>query len=186
MKFFNQLLLVLMTAAILFPSCDPEDPEEHNDEEVITTLKYILTPSGGGDVVTLTFVDLDGDGGDNPTITGGILAENTTYTGTVELLNETETPAGDITAEVLEEAEDHQFFFANTLDGITIDYDDTDANGQPIGLNSTLTTTTTENGTITITLRHEPNKSATDVVNGDITNAGGETDIEVTFNVDVQ
>ncbi|HBK71516.1 MAG TPA: type 1 periplasmic binding fold superfamily protein, partial [Flavobacteriaceae bacterium] len=35
-------------------------------------------------------------------------------------------------------------------------------------------------------LRHEPNKSASGVSDGDITNAGGETDIEVIFNITVQ
>ena len=41
-------------------------------------------------------------------------------------------------------------------------------------------------GTITVTLRHEPNKDAAGVSSGDIANAGGETDIEVTFNVEIQ
>ena len=186
MKFLNQLLFILAISVILFPACDPEEPKDPEEEEVITTLTYTLTPSGGGDVVTLEFQDLDGDGGNAPTITNGTLMDSTTYTGTLTLLNETESPAEDVTVEVQAEAEDHQFFFATNLSGTTIAYDDTDANSQPIGLNTTLTTTTTESGTITITLRHKPNKSATNVASGDITNAGGETDIEVTFNVDVQ
>jgi hypothetical protein len=37
-----------------------------------------------------------------------------------------------------------------------------------------------------ITLRHEPNKKASGVVGGSITNAGGETDIEVSFDVEVK
>lgn len=186
MKSLNQLFFVLTLSIILFSACGPEDPDPINEEEVITTLKYILTPSGGGDAVTLIFQDLDGDGGNAPTITSGILMDSTTYTGTLELLNETETPAEDITIEVQEEAESHQFFFTTSLTGMTIDYDDMDANNQPIGLSSTLTTTGVESGTMTITLKHEPNKSATGVAGGDITNAGGETDIEVTFNIDVQ
>ena len=42
------------------------------------------------------------------------------------------------------------------------------------------------NGTITITLRHEPNKGGEGVSNGDITNAGGETDAQVSYNVSLQ
>ena len=186
MKFLNQLFfLLLASSVILFPSCDP-DPTDPDPEEVITTLTYTLTPSGGGDVVTLEFQDLDGDGGNAPTITSGILMDSTTYTGVITLLNESESPVEDITVEVQEEDDDHQFFFATTLTGMTIAYDDMDANNQPVGLNSTLTTTGLESGTMTVTLRHQPNKSATGVSGGDITNAGGETDIEVTFNVDVQ
>ena len=36
-------------------------------------------------------------------------------------------------------------------------------------------------GQFTVTLRHEPDKSAQGVSAGDITNAGGETDIEVSL-----
>lgn len=102
------------------------------------------------------------------------------------LLNKQENPAGDITAEILEEDEDHQFFFQTNIAGLTVAYSDQDEDGNPVGLQSTATTTGTGNGTVTVILRHEPNKSATGVVSGDITNAGGETDIEVTFNVTVQ
>ena len=41
-------------------------------------------------------------------------------------------------------------------------------------------------GSITVILKHKPMKTAANVSNGDISNAGGETDIEVTFPIDVQ
>lgn len=186
MKKLN-LLLAFVTVAILFvTSCKKGDPVIPNEEEVITTLKYTLTPEGGGTSVVLTFQDLDGDGGTAPTITGGILDANTTYTGTVVLLNEMESPAEDITEEILEEALEHQLFYIHTIEGVDITYNDTDADGNPIGVATTVKTAATGAGTITVVLRHEPNKNATGVSDGDITNAGGETDIEVTFNVEVQ
>ena len=40
-------------------------------------------------------------------------------------------------------------------------------------------------GAFTITLRHEPNKSGMNVNTGDITNAGGETDVQVIFDITV-
>ncbi len=61
-----------------------------------------------------------------------------------------------------------------------------DVNGNPIGISTIVTTNGASTGTITVTLRHEPNKDASGVSTGDITNAGGETDIEVIFNVEVQ
>ncbi|MGB0425105.1 MAG: type 1 periplasmic binding fold superfamily protein, partial [Flavobacteriales bacterium] len=85
-----------------------------------------------------------------------------------------------------EEDEEHQFFFSSDLTGATTSYSDMDSNGNPVGLSSVLQTNDAETGTLTITLRHEPNKEGTGVSDGDITNAGGETDIEVTFNVDIQ
>ncbi len=173
---------------MLTTSCkdEPDEPVIPNEEEVITTLNFTLTPDGGGTAVVLTFLDLDGDGGNDPTITGGTLDTNTTYNGSLELFNELESPAVDITEEVEGEALDHQFFFQTSIGEINIAYDDMDANGNPIGLSTIITTNVASSGTITVILRHEPNKDASGASTGDITNAGGETDIEVTFNVDIQ
>jgi|TARA_B110000908_G_C10256217_1_gene455662 hypothetical protein len=183
-------LLVMGVCSLLFiTSCkkdEPEDPIIPNEEEVITTLNLTLTPDVGGTPVLLTFQDLDGDGGNPPTITGGTLDTSANYTCSLELLNELEIPAGDISQEVQEEAEEHQFFFHTSVSGLNIAYDDMDANGNPIGLSTIVTTNEVSSGTITVTLRHLPNKDASGVSTGDITNAGGETDIEVTFDVEVQ
>jgi len=175
-------------AVISLTSCDKDDPEIPNEEELITTLVYTLTPEGGGTPVEFRFTDLDGDGGDAPVITNGTLASNTTYSGVITLLNEAETPIEDITAEVEEEDEDHQLFFTFSNQSFSggFDYSDADGNGNPIGLLTTFATGTPLTSDLTITLRHEPNKGATGVAAGDITNAGGETDIEVTFEVTIQ
>lgn len=174
------LILILLLA-----SCkdEPVDPIE---EEVITTLNYTLTPVGGGSAVTLSFQDLDGDGGDAPTVTNGTLAANQMYTGSMELLNESETPSENITEEIEEEDEEHQFFFDSNVSGLEVLYNDLDEDGNPIGLSSTLSTGAAASGSLTITLRHEPMKSADGVSAGNIANAGGETDIEVTFTIDVE
>ena len=81
----------------------------------------------------------------------------------------------------------HQFFFVVSSGlGLQINYDDTDANSYPIGLKNTAVAGAAGAGTLEVVLRHEPNKSATGVSDGDITNAGGDTDIEVTFDVTIQ
>lgn len=178
-------IIVFFALALVFTSCE-KDPVIENEEEVITTLIYTLTPTAGGDATVLRFQDLDGDGGNAPTIEGGTLTANTTYTGVLELLNEQESPAEDITEEVAEEDEEHQFFFETTVPSLSISYDDEDADGNPIGLRSNLSTGDAGSGTITVILRHEPNKTASGVADGDSSNAGGETDIEVTFDIDVQ
>lgn len=188
MKKNNLLLIIGLISMVFVSSCEkdePEDPIIPHEEEVITTLNYTLTPDSG-DAVVLTFQDLDGDGGDDPIITGGTLIANTTYSGSLELLNEIESPADDITEEIEEEGVDHQFFFQTTVNDMDVAYNDMDANGHPIGLASILTTNGMNSGTLTIILRHEPSKDAAGVSDGDITNAGGETDIEVTFDVDIQ
>lgn len=187
-KMTNKFSLFILAIAFisLMSSCEKEGPEVPNEEELITTMTYTLTPVSGGSAVVLTFVDLDGDGGNAPTITGGTLAANTSYTGAITLSNQSVSPAEDITAEVAEEDAEHQFFFQSSISDLTVSYADLDSDGKPIGLASTLTTGNTASGSMTVILRHEPNKTAANVSTGDITNAGGESDIEVTFSIDVQ
>ena len=181
-------LISLTLSAFIFTACDddPDDPDIPNEEELITTLTYTLTPEGGGSPVVFSFRDTDGDGGSDPTIQTSTLAANTNYEGDIILLNELEDPAENITEEVDEEDEEHQFFYQTTVSGLTITYDDADEEGNPVGIETDVSTGAADSGTLTITLRHEPDKSADGVADGELANAGGETDIEVTFNVNVQ
>ncbi|HMP31903.1 MAG TPA: type 1 periplasmic binding fold superfamily protein, partial [Saprospiraceae bacterium] len=134
--------------------------------------------------VTLSIRDLDGDGGNAPIINVSPLRANTVYNGELSLLNEAESPAVDITKEVKDESKEHQFFFESSL--VKVSYTDQDSDGNPLGLTTQLTTTNAGTGKLKITLRHEPNKKANGVKDGLIANAGGETDIEVEFNITVQ
>ncbi len=184
----NLLWALPLFSVLLFTACEKEDPIILNEEELITTLIYTLTPEGGGTPIEFRFEDLDGDGGNAPVITNGTLTANTTYNGVVSLLNATESPAISISVEVAAEAEEHQFFYEFSTMSFSggFDYADADENGNPVGLQTTFASGTPLTSTLTITLRHEPNKSASGVSDGDITNAGGETDIQVTFDVTVQ
>lgn len=186
-KNFKYLLLLSVACLVLFNSCKDKDPDDGLIiDELITTLNYTLT-STSGDVVSFSFSDPDGDGGDAPIITGGTLKANTTYTGEIELKNVSASPPEDITPEILAEAEEHQFFFSKSNDlNVALSYGDQDINGNPLGLNSFAITSDASSGTITIILRHQPAKNASGVSAGDITNAGGDTDIEVTFDVTIQ
>ncbi|NMH89416.1 type 1 periplasmic binding fold superfamily protein [Flavivirga algicola] len=183
-------IYVFPLLALLFVACSNDDnaPVPVIEEEVITTLTATLVPNGSGTTITLQSRDLDGKDGPNAPVidVSGNLAANTTYTGSFEILNETESPAEDITEEIKEKDEEHQFFFQATNTIASFTYSDADGNGNPIGLSFTLTTGSAGSGTITITLRHEPNKTANGVKDGDITNAGGETDIQASFSVTVQ
>ncbi len=187
MKFSNKIFLIISLFAFAFlTACNDNDPPTTSPEEVITTLNYTLV-STTGSVVTLSFQDLDGDGGNDPIITGGTLMANTTYVGTAEFLNESVSPTDVITEEIEEEDDEHQLFFVpgSSLNA-TVTYLDTDDDGNPVGLSSSLTTGDASSGKLTIILRHQPDKSAANVSDGDITNAGGETDIEVAFDIIIQ
>lgn len=184
MKTLNILSFIIL-AGFLLISCsnDDDNPVPVNEEELITTITVTLNPQGGGATVTLQSKDLDGDGPNAPEITvSGNLTANATYGGVIVLLNETEAPAENITDEVAEEDEEHQFFFSTTGAITAVDYADSDGNGNPVGILFTLQTGDAGGGSITITLRHEPTKPN----DGTLAGAGGETDIAQTFTVTVE
>jgi hypothetical protein len=170
---------------MLFSACEDKVVTPPNEEELITTLEVSLIPPGGPSV-KLLFRDLDGDGGAPPVIEADTLSAGVVYAGSIKLTNESVTPEVDITEEVAEEGEEHQFFYS--LDGVdaTLSYTDQDADGNPVGITFALVTGTAGAGTMTVILRHLPDKFAAGVSQGDLTNAGGETDIEVTFPVVVR
>lgn len=183
MKTTIKTLAILATLAA-FTSCDDDDPVEINEEEVITTVEVKLTNTADpNNEVTFKSVDNDGDGPNAPvqTVTGTLMA-NATYNGTVEFLNELESPVEDITEEVEEEGDEHEVFYTTTISDLSVTKDDVDADGNPLGLMTTFQTGAAATGTMTVVLRHEPMKPN----DGTLVNAGGETDVEVTFDVTVQ
>jgi hypothetical protein len=181
-----KIIVIVLISVFSFSSCSNDDPIAVNEEEVITTVTTTLT--SGSQTVTLTSRDLDGDGPNAPVVTiSGDLMVNTTYTGTVTFLNEIANPAEDITVEIKEEGAEHQLFFQAPAGIGAFTYTDADANGKPIGLAFTLkTATVATTGNIVVILRHEPIKNAEGVASGDISNAGGATDAQITYPVQVK
>ena len=181
-RYASPLALGLLTLAACDDDDGPVDPGA-GEEEVITTVRVSLTAPDGS-TAELTFVDPDGDGGTAPAITGDTLAANTEYDVTLTFLNETETPAEDITEEIAEEGEEHQIFFlASAGLALTVTATDRDGDGRPVGLEAEAVAAGASSGTLRVVLRHEPDKDAEGVAGGDIANAGGETDVEVDFPV---
>lgn len=177
----KKITLVLLASVFLTISSCKKDPKIGNDEELITTLIYTLTPTTGTSVI-FKFQDLDGEGGNSAIITEGILNTNTTYNADIQVLNESVSPSKNIGEEILEEAEDHQFFFKTNNSILSFSYTDTDSNGNPIGLKNTVNTSSEGTADLTISLKHQPKKPN----DGTTADAGGETDIKVQFSVEVQ
>lgn len=189
-----QFYALALATAITFTACSNDDdnntPPPVNEEELITTVTAIYTPQGGGTAITLQYKDLDGEGANAPIITvSGAFAKNKTYNGAVTFRNELANPPEDITPEIIEEGDEHQIFYQKTGTLNAFSYgtatSNFDKNGKPVGLQSVFATTGEASGNLTITLRHEPNKNASNVSAGDITNAGGSTDAEVSFPISV-
>ncbi len=181
--------LLLISFGISFTACKKKsDPTPVVENELVTTVKLTFTPVSGGSAVSFSWNDISKlpSATQVQTIT---LKKNTSYNMQVELLDATKNPVKDMTEEIEEKDTEHQFFFTRTGTAFTsFVCNDADVNGKPIGLDNLVTTAGTANsnaGTLRVILRHELNKSGTNVSAGDITNAGGSTDIDTNpaFNI---
>lgn len=185
---FRKMLLGMLVIGAVLSSCEKDKDEvEENEEEVITTMQLILVPEGAGTTLTYAFDDPDGPGGTAPTQDEIVLAPSTTYNVNIQLLNKTETPAGNITEEVEEEAIAHRFYYEPSAgSNITVSDLNNDPNGVPLGITSKWVTGAAATGSIKITLRHYPGNppgKATD----DLVNSGKSgTDIEVDFDSSIE
>jgi hypothetical protein len=184
----KKAMMILCVLSIALVACkkekkkEVENPTNPNEQELITTFKIVFTDTSGVlPNVEAQFVDIDGPGGNSPSVFDTIrLVANTTYHASIILLNESAIPTQDITAEVHEEGVDHLFCFdlTNGLNAV-ITRTDLDANNLPIGLTSQWVIGAASTGTATIRLRHQPG-----VKNGQCD--PGETDIELNFHTVIQ
>jgi hypothetical protein len=186
------LLAVLMTASL--SSCSSDDPVEENEGEVITdvTLKFTeVDPVAGlGTPFEVKASDPQGlESGSSPTIGTINLKKGKTYRLEISLFNSIANE--DITEEIEEEKKEHQFFFLGTaFVGSPVGlytYLDEDANGNPVGLLGSVTLGPTpglNNATFRLILRHDLDKNFPGANNPhwqNFTQAGGETDLDITF-----
>ena len=201
--FKNLQLLAILFSVITIIGCSKDDdvaPEEENEVEVFTDVTLVFTNTADvNDVVRASAQDPDGTGIQELQILDAItLAGDTEYTLTYEILNALD-PADieDIGDEILEEDNEHQFFFSFTenvfanptgngnIDAAAdpINYNDADENGNPVGLSSTWTTSSTASSgaSFTVRLQHQPDvKTATSGSND------GDTDFALTFALNIE
>ncbi|OOG74934.1 hypothetical protein [Algoriphagus sp. A40] len=194
MKNYKRLPIYLFAAlAFGFASCESEDPVPENEGEVITdvTLNFQELGGGGnpvGSAFSAKASDPEGiEVGATPTIETVTLTKGKTYRMTITVTNSIE--GEDITAEILAEGDEHQFFFLGSAftNILTIAYDD--PSGELIGLQNELTVSASpasNNGQLQVVLRHDLDKSYPGATNPnfeDFVKAGGETDLDITFPV---
>ena len=187
---FLERATMLFCCVMLITSCKKDEDDAPgpnmppvNEEELLTTVRITFNTLSDAEYKYFVFTDLDGDGGNAPVITADTLSEDSIYSMNIEVLNESVSPIEEITQEIIAEGVDHQFFYQVTGANLLLAYGDADTNAMPIGQSGTCIAGGPSIGTLKITLRH---MSGTGVSFGDITNAGGDTDIEVTFPAVVQ
>ncbi len=185
MKTKKLISLSLLTFSILLlvSSCKKdktEDPAPTNQSELITTVQLIFTDTLTGLVAdTATFRDIDGPGGAAPVQDSILLQAGRVYSTEIILLDESKNPVDNISDEVESESDVHLFVFsAVPASGfLTTTIQDSDVNGEPVGLESYLQSGAAATGTYTVQLRHFDSPALKQA------NTTYETDVEVTFGV---
>jgi hypothetical protein len=196
---FVQFIFLFIFSAII--SCNPDDPKKEDAPELITKATLTFTPQGGGNTVTVSATDPDGEGVQDLQAEDNILlATGKTYDLSISMINELAAPGEDgydITEEVEEEGAEHLLLFSwnnnifsspsgngnidNRSDEVI--YTDTDSKNLPVGLTTRWTTPQTGglSGSLRVVLKHQPGlKSQTSGINI------GETDMDLTFTVNIQ
>jgi hypothetical protein len=197
MKIINRgfLTLLLLSFVFLYTSCTSEDPEEENEEELITdvTLKFTEVNSSGvaiGTPFNVKAVDNQGLGlGTAPNIETINLGKGKRYLLEITLFNSIENE--DVTEEIKEEADEHQFYFLGTafIGSPILSYTYADEGGELVGLRGNIQVVQnpgSNNARFRLVLRHDLNKSFPGANNpsfGDFIQAGGETDLDIDFPV---
>ena len=205
-NFKNYLLIGLIGSSLIITSCGDDDdvPPEEEELEVITDVTLVFTNNADPmDVVRASANDADGEGitEELEVLDAITLTSGATYTLTMEIFNNLETPGEDIGEEIEEEDDEHQFFFSFSTDAFTspmgngnidsasdpINYEDEDSeaqdgSGNPVGLETTWTAgSALSNGNFTVRLQHQPGeKTATS------TATTGDSDFNLTFVLNIQ
>ncbi len=144
MKTIKRISLSVIATTIIFSACtedniEPTKPKDNNAQELITTL--ILNGYNANNPTANQFSvkweDVDGEGGNAPTIDTLKLDSGVSYRVQVLILDKTKTPFDTISNEVVKEANEHQMFYtfrASLNDKLNIARLDTDNNNPPLPL----------------------------------------------------
>jgi hypothetical protein len=171
-------LLILGAGVLLTAGCKKD--EKGTEQETITTI--VLHFTGAGLDQEFEWSDTDGDGGNAPNIQEIVLpALSTNINCHVYVYDKSKNPVADITEEIEEESNEHLLVYRpDAALGVTWNYNDTDGNGKPLGVQTRWNTTAPATGKLRVTLYHEPGTK------DDLNNPGGEVDFDVEFPVKIQ
>ena len=176
-KHYSSRLLAVLAFSLLFASCEKDDGsgDPDNESELITSVILTFVNQSTGETSGFAYTDLDGPGGKAPEVQPITLKWNTTYNVSVKFLDASKpSDIKDLTEEVEEENEEHLVCYEVTGVVPKPVALNTDAGGKDLGTQGKITPTQTGAGTLTVILKHEPDKSSANAC------STGETDVETT------
>ena len=208
----KRMMPIAATFLLAVTACSDVEEDDHHDHdhhghehEVMTTVILTFTPStDGAEDLVFTWADPESDG--SPVVDDIVLENGVDYAVGVQIWNELEDPAEDVTPEIADEDDEHQTFFtgsavegpatgANADAVVTHAYADSDRNGLPLGLENEISAVAVGSGDLTFTLRHMPPESgnavkveglAEAVAEGGFSAIGGADDIQITYSLTVE
>lgn len=178
------LALATCVSIALISGCSEgsNGPDDHGEQEVINRIEFETLEVNSTTRVTYVWEDADGPGGNNPNRIDTIKLDSAvSYTGTIRMYNTTVSPIIDVTQEIMERLDEHQFFFTVVGGMLTISPRDIDSRGLPVGLSNVIAPAKKGAGDLTIELSHYDSPA-----DKDGTTRSDETDVSVTFPVVVR
>jgi len=181
------IIVLTILVSTIISSCkkdnnDVTKPVDINEGELITTVQFKISTTDSP-LITRTFQyrDVDGIGGNAPSIDTIKLNSNQVYYVEVLLLDESKNPIDTISNEVLSESKDHLFIYEPADTNLTVTINDFDTNNPPLplGIITSWSTKSISKSTLKLTLKHQPG-----IKNGDPTR--GETDVEVVLPISIE
>ncbi len=203
-------------ALLLAAGCADTEPAEEtapyvDPNEGLTTGLVLIFTADNGDTYTFGWSAPDDDA--EPEVDDIFLPDGSdhshhdeaSYTLDVEIWNDLEEPPVPLHDDVSEQGTTYQVFFTgNAVEGpasdanrafLAHDYADVDADGMPLGLQNTMTTTDWGSGKLIVTVQHLSGESeetektadlADQVAESGLEALGGVTDIMATFRIEVE
>lgn len=180
-KLYALFLAVLVAISSTLNSCKPDDNDHDHEHDAVTKVQLSFVDSATNNAAgTFTWDDPDGIGGNNPTQIDTIqLTANKTYRVSAMLYSKHEDHEDNLTAEILEEKNDHLFVYKNISGNVTVQITDKDDNNLLIGLETKWATGGSSSGSVNIVLRHQPGVK-------DGTETPGDTDVDIVFPIVIQ
>jgi hypothetical protein len=186
---YSHIFIIGLLISLAACSKDDSSPLYDLEQENFTNFQMNFNPVGGGDFIVFGFEDL-GNIGIPKAAANGALKTNTIYDARALFFNRSVLPNKNLTESIKETGTDYQLFVSYSPDNVfqTIEYEDLDQNGKPLGLNISFETNERfVSGNLRFQLIRNPDKSvAYTLGNPAPSNIGGEVLIDANFEVIVQ